>query len=144
MSDEEVILKAEEKLYNSELNKNEKSELLPALAVYAGLQSKELGIRLFQRRRDIMMEFYTYEIFREDAYKSVGEVCREEGRQEGLEEGLRGGLQEAVQLALEIKFGEKGLSLIPCIKAIDSLEKLEEIKSVVRTAENLDQVESVI
>ncbi len=160
MSGEDVILKAEEKLYNSVLDQHEKSELLSAMSVFAGLRSKDLSVKLFQRRRDIMIESYAYEVFREDAYKTakedaykqaredaykqareeVSKACREEGLREGLEKGL----QEAIELALDIKFGEEGLTLIPRIKAVNSLEKLEEIKSIVRTAKNFHEVESVL
>ncbi len=86
-----------------------------------------------------MIESPTYEIFKEDAMKSAKEEVRDE-----IREVRKKGLQEAIQMGLEIKFGDKGLALIPRIKAIDSLEKLEEIKSVVRTAETLHQVESVL
>ncbi len=60
------------------------------------------------------------------------------------EEGEIKGLLEGIQIALEIKFGNEGLSLFQRVKNVSSLEKLHEIKSVLRKADSLTQVESLL
>lgn len=51
---------------------------------------------------------------------------------------------EAIQLALEIKFGDEELSFFQRIETITDLEKLDEIKSTLRKAESLNQLESLL
>nr|HPO08359.1 hypothetical protein [bacterium] len=58
---------------------------------------------------------------------------------QGREEGLR----EAILLALELKFGDEGLSLAPLVQEIDTIERMEEIKNVLRKAATLDEVKSL-
>ncbi len=73
---------------------------------------------------------------------------REEGKIIGLKKGetigLKKGLLEAIQLGLEIKFGDEGLSLFQRVKTITDLGKLNEIKSALRTAESLSQIEALL
>jgi hypothetical protein len=54
------------------------------------------------------------------------------------------GLREAILLGLELKFGDPGLSLAPLVEKIDTIERMEEIKNMLRKAETLDQVKSLL
>ncbi len=145
---ENMIWEAEKKLYNSELNNEEKIDLLTAMTIFAGLKDLKISQRLYQRRRDIMLESYAYELFREDAIKNVGEEYKQKGLAEGLaegrKEGRKEGLQEAIKLGLELKFGNNGIALIPRVQSLDSLEKLENLLSVLRTADKIHEVESIL
>jgi len=85
-------------------------------------------------------------------YEQILERGREEGLERGREEGLeRGigkgrmeGLREAILLGLELKFGDPGLSLAPLVEKIDTVERMKEIKNMLRKAETLDQVKSLL
>ncbi len=158
-ADENIILEAEKKLYNSDLQRKEKSDLVTAMVIFAGLKDQGMSQQLIRRRRDIVIESYAYDILREmamedakkeameEAVKVVGEEYKKKGLEEGLfegrKEGRKEGLQEAIQIILEVKFGDQGLALIPRVRSIDSLEKLEELLSVLRTADSIPQVEAV-
>ena len=48
------------------------------------------------------------------------------GREEGREEGKRNGLLTAIELALEIKFGADGVALVPVVRQVASMERLQE------------------
>ena len=89
----EEVLEADKRIYNSDLERSIKSDLLTALAIFAGLKSEELMRELFQRRRDIMIESPAYELI----------------KREGFEEGMREGMKEGMQRGIEIK-GDVGRS----------------------------------
>jgi len=86
--EESLVFTAEKKLYNSNIGKEDKSDLLSALTLFAGLRDKELCIQQFKRRRDLMIESHAYEVFRKDAIKTVRKEALKQGRQEGRQEGL--------------------------------------------------------
>ncbi|MCG6553483.1 MAG: hypothetical protein L7F77_14265 [Candidatus Magnetominusculus sp. LBB02] len=64
----------------------------------------------------------------------------EDGRTEGRLQGLKQGLTEAIELAVELKFGVQSLTLIEGIKSINDVNKLEQIKELVRRASSIDEV----
>ena len=82
---EDEIYEAEEKIYSSPIERKSKGDLLTALAIFAGLRSKDITMELIRRRRDIMIESFAYEII------------KREGREEGLVEGVQQGLQQGLQ-----------------------------------------------
>ncbi len=91
------------------------------------------------------------EIGREEGRKealTLGEKWKAEGieigRKEGWEEGRKEGLLDAISIALEIKFGDEGLALFPQIEKITSIEKLNGIKSALRSADTLDQIKVLL
>ncbi len=77
-------------------------------------------------------------------FEQIRAEGRDEGREEGKTIGLKEGLLEAIHLALEIKFGDEGLILFERMKTITDMEKLNKIKSALRTAENVGQIESLL
>lgn len=126
---EKLLEKAELSIYEStELEPKEKADLLSAMAIFAGLKNKELGIWLAKRRRDIMIESPVYEFI------------KEEGRKEGRKEGL----YDALLLVLEVKFGVDGIALTEKIRKIESMEKLEMIKEAVKIAQNVKEIEKLL
>ncbi len=67
---------------------------------------------------------------------SIERIGREQGRNEGLIKGcLRG-----IEVALRLKFGERGLLLLPEIRQIENPEKLEAILDAVETAASPEEL----
>ncbi|KWT87093.1 hypothetical protein [Candidatus Magnetominusculus xianensis] len=65
---------------------------------------------------------------------------REDGRTEGRRQGLKDGLIEAIELAVELKFGAQTIKLIDGIKSINDIDRLHQIKELIRRASSIDEV----
>ncbi|MEO5359504.1 MAG: hypothetical protein H7843_03540 [Nitrospirota bacterium] len=59
---------------------------------------------------------------------------------QGLAEGQRKGLLEAIELGLELKYGAFGLELMNMASAVDSIDKLEALKNLIKKASSLDEL----
>jgi predicted transposase YdaD len=127
----EAVWEAEKRIYASELPTEEKADLLTILAIFAGLKDRELTMKLVQRRRDIMIESYAYEIIKQEGFEQGLQQGREEGREQGLQQGRRQGeldrARKAIYEVLEARF-----ELIDR----DLVEKIEEI-TLIPVLENL-------
>ena len=64
----------------------------------------------------------------------------QEGRVEGLLEGERKGLLEGIELGLELKYGSAGLELMNMVRAISTVDKLEEFKNLIKKAGSGDEL----
>jgi hypothetical protein len=58
----------------------------------------------------------------------------------GIEKGKRDGLLKGIASSLEIRFGPKGLQLLPTIQALTDVDKLEAILDAIKSATTLDDV----
>ncbi|MEO5360407.1 MAG: hypothetical protein H7843_08145 [Nitrospirota bacterium] len=65
---------------------------------------------------------------------------RVEGKREGLLEGQRKGLLEGIELGLELKYGSFGLELMDMVRTVDSIDKLEYHKNLIKKADSLDEL----
>jgi len=90
--EERDILDAEEKIYESDLDRRDKADLLTALAIFSGFRGEEIVRELLRRRRDIMIESPAYEII------------KEEGIKEGLQQGMLEEAREMVLRAFGVRF----------------------------------------
>ncbi|MBF0608496.1 MAG: hypothetical protein SFH39_05165 [Candidatus Magnetobacterium sp. LHC-1] len=59
---------------------------------------------------------------------------------EGKREGKRDGLLEGVEMVLEIKYGATGLELMDMVKKVDTLEKLNQLKVLIKRSDAIDEV----
>jgi hypothetical protein len=125
---EEVLMEAEEEIYRSDLEPEEKADLLTAMAIFAGLKSRELAMELVKRRRDIMIQSAAYEIIKE----------------EGIKEGIQRGLREAIESLLKVKFGVEGTKLMEKLSENTSVEKLRIVKNAIEVAQSIREVEQVL
>ncbi len=66
------------------------------------------------------------------------------GREEGRQQGLREGLLKAVALGLKLKFGDEGLRLLPEIRTIDDVPKLESLLDAIEPALTVDDLRRVL
>lgn len=97
-------------------------------------------------------EMLIYDVEKDPYYKRGkmdGELRGEQkgllkGEQKGLLEGRREGLLEGIQLALDIKYGVKGLSLMDKISAVSDLNKLEQIKELIRHSTSVEELENLL
>jgi predicted transposase YdaD len=141
---ETVTLEAEKKLYNSSLKKEDKSDLLTAMTIFAGLKDKSLCATLIKRRRDIMIESYGYRLIKEEGFAEgiiEGEIKGEiKGEIRGKIEGLRDG----ILLALDFRYGEEAKNLAHTIKQIDSLDILTDIYHALREKNGLECIEKMV
>ena len=69
------------------------------------------------------------------------EKGKAEGRAEGKAEGKEEGLLEALGLGLELRFGEAGLALLPRVKEIKDLTRLETLVAVLRKSDRIEDFE---
>ncbi|MBF0463836.1 MAG: hypothetical protein HQK88_01560 [Nitrospirae bacterium] len=64
--------------------------------------------------------------------------------QEGLLEGKQEGLLEGIELGLELKYGLAGLELMNIVRAINSVDKLEEFKNLIKKAGSIDELKEFL
>jgi len=102
------IRQAEDGIYNSDMNRKDKADMMTSMAILSGLVSREIPQEIFSRRRDLMIESVAYDILREDALREGLREGLQEGRQKGLQEGRQKGLQEGLQKGLQ-EGRQKGL-----------------------------------
>jgi len=105
--------------------RDEKADLLSALAIFAGLKDEDIATKLLKRRRDIMIESPTYRLIKE----------------EGIREGMLEEAKEMVLEALSTRFGVLPLDLAQKVKSIQLREVLRQLLRVAVTVESLDEFE---
>ncbi|MCI5196408.1 MAG: cytosolic protein [Candidatus Electrothrix sp. AW5] len=67
---------------------------------------------------------------------------RQKGMIEGRQQGMLEGTLEAIEMGLSVKFGVKGLRLLPEIRRIRDIERLNMIKQIIRVTDDLAEVEA--
>jgi len=79
---------------------------------------------------------------------TLAEKIRDEGIQQGIQMGVQQGVQqgllEGIEALLEIKFGERGLKLVPVIGKILDTDRLRRIKEAIKVSREVQDVENVI
>ena len=128
------IDEAERGIYEGEGSIQYKSDLLTGMAIFGGLISEEIPMKLIQRRRDIMIESAAYEIIKREGY--------EEGIQVGIQQGLLLEAQEMLVEALEERFGIIPKSIAKKIKQIDSREVIKGLFKVAMRTSSLEEFEA--
>ncbi len=68
----------------------------------------------------------------------------QEGLLEGKQEGKQEGLLEAIELGLELKFSIVGLELMNMVRAISTIDTLEEFKNLIRKAGSVDELKEFL
>ncbi len=160
---------ADRRIYESELDRATRADMLTVMAILGGLVSAELPRRLLQRRRDIMIESAAYELIKEEGRveglregleKGRAEGLREglekgrapspgqgraEGLREGLEKGRAEGLREGILLGLELKFGvEEGLRAFKAVRRIEDVKLLEALYHALRDVDSVEAFERLV
>jgi hypothetical protein len=132
---EEFMAEAERLLYESSLPREDKADMLTAMAILSGLVSSRLPEKLLARGRDIMIESAAYDLIKQEGLQ--------EGLQKGLQEGLEVGMlrksKEAVIEILEARFDLVPRSISTAINAIEDLVSLKALLRKAATVESLDR-----
>jgi predicted transposase YdaD len=81
-----------------------------------------------------------YDLERDVRFRQGRERGVSEGKQEGFIEGERKGLLEGIELGLELKYGSEGLELMNMVRAISTVDKLEEFKNLIKKAGSGDDL----
>ncbi len=68
----------------------------------------------------------------------------DQGIQQGIQQGIRQGICEGIELALSLRFGEKGLEMMPRIRKIQDISRLKALKENIRTAADAESFEKHI
>uniref|UniRef100_A0A832EKS6 Rpn family recombination-promoting nuclease/putative transposase n=1 Tax=Desulfacinum infernum TaxID=35837 RepID=A0A832EKS6_9BACT len=93
----EIFQMAEEAIYGSALARSDKADLLTGMALLSGLVDKDLPRRLLERRRDIIMESYAYELIKKEGYEEGVRSGIQQGMQQGIQQGMQQGIQQGMQ-----------------------------------------------
>ena len=80
---ETQVWEAERRIYGSALPTPEKADLLAALTIFAGFKGHDLVRQLVERRRDLMIQSYAYDIIKQEGIKEGVQI----GVQQGIKEG---------------------------------------------------------
>ncbi|WP_022854073.1 RpnC/YadD family protein [Thermodesulfatator atlanticus] len=141
---ENFIDEAEQKIYQADIPRQSKADLLTGMAILGGLVSQEIPLKLIQRRRDLMIQSAAYEIIKREGYEEGLKEGIQKGIEQGMQQGIRQGLLEAIELGLKLKFGPEGIKLYPAIVKIESIDSLRAIKQAIEVAENIYEIERLI
>jgi hypothetical protein len=82
----------------------------------------------------------TIDVKNSDIYQEGKEEGLLEGERKGLFEGKREGLLEGIEGMLELKYGSAGLELMNMVRAIPTVDKLEEFKNLIKKAGSVDEL----
>ncbi len=89
----DVVVEAERAIVDSDLAEEIKADMLTNMTLMAGLVSKDLALHLLNRRRDLMIQSFGYELIKQEGL--------EEGLEKGLEKGLKEGFKQGFHEGLE-------------------------------------------
>jgi hypothetical protein len=132
----EVIWEAEKKIYESDLPLEDRADLLTALAIFAGLRSKELTRKLVERRRDIMIESYAYEIIKQEGI--------EEGIRQGIEQGELKRARKAIYEVVDARFDFMPRDIVEAIEKIEAIPVLENLHRKAVKVNDLDEFREIL
>lgn len=133
---ERLADEADRRIYESDLPRPVKADMLTILALLSGIVSKELVQRMLERRRDIMIESAAYELIKQEGI--------EEGMQKGLKEGLLKARREDVLALLKVRLAPSpGVldDIAARLEAIDDLERLQDLLIAAAQVESLSAFE---
>ncbi len=123
---------ADRRIYESDLPRPVKADMLTILTLLSGVVSKDLAQALLSRRRDIMIESAAYELIKREGI--------EEGLKQGLKEGLLKARREDILALLNTRFSPSASTLAEIrarLEAIEDLQRLQDLLIAAAQAENL-------
>lgn len=133
---EKQVWEAERRIYNSPLPSVEKADLLSALTIFAGFKGQDLARQLVERRRDLMIESYAYDIIKEEGLK--------EGIQIGIQQERLQSKRQAIYNVLEARFELVPTNIMEMINQIDLVQALDELLRKAVTVKDLSTFSRMI
>ncbi len=107
-------------------------------------------------KREVKKMPVTIDITKDELYLDGLEVGLLDGKREGLLEGERkglyegelkgkiAGLLEGIEGMLELKFGSTGLGLMNMVRVLNTIDKLEEFKNLIKKAGSVDELKGYL
>jgi hypothetical protein len=126
---EKQVWEAEHRIYTSMLPVAEKADLLAALTIFAGFKGQELVRQLVERRRDLMIQSYAYDIIKQEGIK--------EGVQIGIQQEKLHSKRESVCTALEARFEAVPTNVLDMVNSIETIPALDELHRKAITVKDL-------
>ncbi|MEO5357893.1 MAG: hypothetical protein H7844_11430 [Nitrospirae bacterium YQR-1] len=129
------------KLY--ELPPDEREDYILKLLTLSRLRGLTKSVKREVKKMPVTIDITKDELYLDGVEKGLfeGEL---RGKRDGLLEGeLRGkreGLLEGIEGMLELKFGYSGLELMNMVKAINTIDKLEAFKNLIKKAGSVDEL----
>jgi flagellar biosynthesis/type III secretory pathway protein FliH len=105
------------------------------MALLSGIISKELPVKLIEKRRNIMIESFGYELIKKEGYEEGLQKGFQQGIQQGIEKGLQKGVKKGLlegsrEMVLEVlteKFGSVPQDVERRIRSINSRRRLKDL-----------------
>ena len=138
--EDEDVMEADRRIYSSDLERSVKSDLLTALAIFAGLRSEDLMRKLFERRRDIMIESPAYELIKREGF----EEGFEKGKREGIQLGMLEEARDMLLNVLEERFGVVPVRIVEAVKGINEREVLRGLLRRAIKCASLEEFEGIL
>ncbi len=99
-------------------------------------------------KREVKKMPVTIDITKDELYLDGVEKGLLEGKRDGLLEGelkgKRDGLLEGIELGLELKYDSAGLELMNMVKALNTIDKLEDFKNFIKKAGSVDELKEFL
>ncbi|MEO5358671.1 MAG: hypothetical protein H7844_15430 [Nitrospirae bacterium YQR-1] len=136
-----TITKILEKL--SVLPLKERKDYILKLFYLSDLRKLYNKVRQEVEKMPITIDLADSDIYKEGVEKGLF-AGEQKGKREGLSEGKMAGLIEGIELGLELKYGYAGLELMNMVKAINTIDKLEEFKNLIKKAGSVDELQGFL
>ncbi|MEO5357226.1 MAG: hypothetical protein H7844_08005 [Nitrospirae bacterium YQR-1] len=136
-----TLAKILEKL--SVLPLKDREDYIMRLLYLSDLRKLYTKVKLEVSKMPITIDVRESEIFQEGLLEGKQKGLLE-GERKGLLEGERKGLLEGIELGLELKFGLVGLELMNMVRTINSVDKLEEFKNLIKKAGTADELKEFL
>ena len=127
---ESLAQDADRRIYESNLPRPVKADMLTILTLLSGVVSKDLAKALLYRRRDIMIESPAYELI------------KREGIEEGLREGLLRARREDILALLKLRLSPPPEELESIAKRLEHITDLERLQTLLILAAQGPDVET--
>ena len=131
---QQLIDKAEKEIYEGEESREYKADLLTGMAILGGLISRDIPLKLIQKRRDIMIQSAAYDIIKQEGY--------EEGKEYGFQQGIILEAQDMLLEAIEERFEIVPQSITQKIQQINSKKILESLFRIALRVHSLEEFDA--
>ena len=135
---QQLIDKAEKEIYEGEESREYKADLLTGMAILGGLISRDIPLKLIQKRRDIMIQSAAYDIIKQEGY----EEGKEYGFQQGVQQGIILEAQDMLLEAIEERFEIVPQSITQKIQQINSKKILESLFRIALRVHSLEEFDA--
>ena len=139
---QQLIDKAEKEIYEGEESREYKADLLTGMAILGGLISRDIPLKLIQKRRDIMIQSAAYDIIKQEGYEEGKEYGFQQGVQQGLQQGILLEAQDMLLEAIEERFEIVPQSITQKIQQINSKKILESLFRIALRVHSLEEFDA--